>query len=111
MSEFLTKDQVFEFKQIFDLFDPTGEGKITMKELGTIIRSFGTNPTEADLKDIINEVDLDGNGDIDFEEFLHLMCWKMKDTDVEYEMTQAFKIVDSNGNGKISEEELYNFIR
>lgn len=74
MSEFLTKDQVFEFKQIFDLFDPTGDGKITMKELGTIIRSFGTNPTEADLKDIINEVDLDGNGDIDFEEFLHLMC-------------------------------------
>ena len=72
-----------EFKQIFELFDPTGEGKITMRELGTIIRSFGTNPTEADLKDIINEVDLDGNGDVDFEEFLHLMCRTMKDTDVE----------------------------
>lgn len=54
-----------------------------MRELGTIIRSFGTNPTEADLKDIINEVDLDGNGDVDFEEFLHLMCRTMKDTDVE----------------------------
>lgn len=84
---------------------------MTMKELGTVIRCFGTNPTEADLKDLINEADMDGNGEIDFEEFLHLMCWKMKDTDVELEMAEAFKVVDSNGNGKISEEELYSFIR
>ena len=81
-----------------------------MKELGTIIRSFGTNPTEGDLKDIINEVDLDGNGELDFEEFLHLMCWKMKDTNVEEELIEAFKVVDSNQNGKISESELYTFI-
>jgi len=103
MSEFLTKDQITEFKEIFDLFDPTGEAKITMWELGTIIRCFGSNPTEGDLKDIINEVDLDGNGEIDFEEFLHLMCRKLKDTDVEEEMAEAFKVVDANGNGKISE--------
>lgn len=43
-----------------------------------MMRSLGQNPTEADLQDMINEVDADGNGTIDFPEFLNLMARKMK---------------------------------
>ncbi len=53
-------------------------GTITTKELGTVMRSLGQNPTEAELQDMINEVDADGNGTIDFPEFLMLMARKMK---------------------------------
>lgn len=53
-------------------------GTITTKELGTVMRSLGQNPTEAELQDMINEVDADGNGTIDFPEFLNLMARKMK---------------------------------
>lgn len=53
-------------------------GTITTKELGTVMRSLGQNPTEAELQDMINEVDADGNGTIDFPEFLSLMAKKMK---------------------------------
>lgn len=53
-------------------------GCITTKELGTVMRSLGQNPTEAELQDMINEVDADGNGTIDFPEFLNLMARKMK---------------------------------
>lgn len=42
------------------------------------MRSLGQNPTEAELQDMINEVDADGNGTIDFHEFLTLMARKMK---------------------------------
>jgi Ca2+-binding EF-hand superfamily protein len=53
-------------------------GTITTKELGTVMRSLGQNPTEGELQDMINEVDADGNGTIDFPEFLNLMARKMK---------------------------------
>ncbi|KAH0653665.1 hypothetical protein KY285_032235 [Solanum tuberosum] len=64
-------------------------GCITTKELGTVMRSLGQNPTEAELQDMINEVDADGNGTIDFPEFLNLMARKMKDTDSEEELKAA----------------------
>jgi hypothetical protein len=57
---------------------PIVAGTITTKELGTVMRSLGQNPTEAELQDMINEVDADGNGTIDFPEFLNLMARKMK---------------------------------
>lgn len=43
-----------------------------------MMRSLGQNPTEAELQEMINEVDTDGNGIIDFPEFLSLMAKKMK---------------------------------
>ena len=36
------------------------------------MRSLGQNPSEADLQDMVNEADADGNGIIDFPEFLYV---------------------------------------
>lgn len=70
------------------------------------MRSLGQNPTEAELQDMINEVDADGNGTIDFPEFLTMMARKMKDTDSEEEIREAFRVFDKDGNGFISAAEL-----
>ena len=102
----LTADQIAEFKEAFSLFDKDGDGAITTKELGTVMRSLGQNPTEAELAQMIEEVDCDKNGTIDFPEFLTMMARKMKEVDGEEEIKEAFKVFDKDGNGTISAAEL-----
>ncbi|CAH8387125.1 unnamed protein product [Eruca vesicaria subsp. sativa] len=76
------------------------------KELGTVMKSLGQNPTEAELQDMINEVDADGNRTIDFPDFLNLMAREMKDTNTEEDLKEAFRVLDKDQNGFISAAEL-----
>merc|ERR1712003_534391 len=83
-----------------------------MGELGTVMRSLGQNPTEAELHDMINEVDADGNGTIDFTEFLSLMARKMKDKDNNGFISAAeLRHVMTNLGEKLTDEEVDEMIR
>ncbi|CAI9781326.1 unnamed protein product [Fraxinus pennsylvanica] len=106
MQNELTDDQISEFKEAFALFDKNGDGCITTTELGNVMRSLGQNPTEDELRDMIKEVDADGNGTIDLPEFLNLMVRKMKDAHSEEELKEAFQVFDKDQNGFISAAEL-----
>nr|XP_010917630.2 calmodulin [Elaeis guineensis] len=106
--DILTEEQISEFQEAFCLFDKDGDGCITLEELATVIRSLGQNPTEEELQDMISEVDANGNGTIEFGEFLSLMARKMKETDAEEELKEAFKVFDKDQNGYISANELRN---
>ncbi|XP_041449033.1 calmodulin-A-like [Drosophila obscura] len=106
MSSNLTPDQIEEIREAFQVFDRENKGCITCKELGTVMRSLGQNPTEAELYDLIDEIDLDGDGTIDFSEFLHMMSHRMQDIGSEESLLQGFKIFDRDGNGYISTLEL-----
>ena len=73
------------------------------------MRSLGQNLTERELKDMINVVDTDGSGTIDFPEFLTMMTRKARNiVDVydEKEIREAFEAFDKDGNGYISAAEL-----
>uniref|UniRef100_M0RCJ6 EF-hand domain-containing protein n=1 Tax=Rattus norvegicus TaxID=10116 RepID=M0RCJ6_RAT len=97
MADQLTEEQIAEFKEAFPLFDRDGDQTVTTKELGMVMGSLGQNPTEAELQDMISEVDADGNGTINFPEFLTMMARKMKGTDVEEEIREAFRVFDKDG--------------
>lgn len=77
MVDQLTEEQITEFKEAFDLFDRDRDGVIASKELGIVMRSLGQNPTEAELKNMIDELDSDHNCVIDFPEFLSMVSWKI----------------------------------
>jgi calmodulin len=49
-----------------------------LEELAAVTRSLGLEPTDQELSDMMREVDTDGNGIIDFQEFLSLLARKMK---------------------------------
>nr|XP_028602731.1 calmodulin-like protein 1 isoform X2 [Podarcis muralis] len=106
MAEHLSEEQIAEFKEAFLIFDKDGDGAITTKELGTVMRSLGQNPTEAELKEMIDKLDADGNGTVDFPEFLSLMARKIQNSDGEEEIRNAFRVFDKDGNGYVSAAEL-----
>lgn len=78
----LTKKQVDEYKEAFSVFDKDGDGHITPNEMEAALKAMGAlcsmspallnrfcsgaTPTQAEVRDIIHEFDLDGNGRIDF---------------------------------------------
>jgi len=101
----LTEGQIAEFKEAFSVFNKGQDGFITIKELGAAMRSLGHNPTEAELGDMINEVDLDGNGLIDFPEFL-LMMSRKNAPEPESEIKEAFKVFNKGGSGRVTKDEL-----
>ena len=106
MVENLPEETINKFKTLFDLFDKDNSGSISTKELGTVMRNLGQNPSEEELKQMIREVDLNGNGTIDFKEFMCLMVKQMKDNNFDEELKEAFKVFDRDQNGFITSHEL-----
>ncbi|KAG5683701.1 hypothetical protein PVAND_012967 [Polypedilum vanderplanki] len=102
----LTEEQVAEFKEVFMLFDKDEDGSITMAELAVVMRSMGQRPTETELRNMVNDVDQNDNGMIEFNEFLQMMSKKMREGDSEDELKEAFKCFDKNNDGLISSSEL-----
>ena len=106
MASQLTENQIAEFKEAFSLFDKDNNGIITIEELEVTMKSLGQNPTETELRDMINEVDADDNGSIDIPEFLSIMERKMNDLNNDDEIRVAFKVFDKDDNGIITAAEL-----
>ncbi|KAI4350057.1 hypothetical protein L6164_010582 [Bauhinia variegata] len=111
MKDVLTEKQITEFQEAFCLFDKDGDGRITIEELGIAIRSLDENVTQEELQFMIHEVDTDGNGTIEFGEFLNLMATKMKENEVEDQLREAFRVFDKDQDGYISPPELRHVMR
>ena len=71
--DLMTPEHTAELQEAFNLFDKDGDGTITTQELSTVLRALGQDPSKDEVKDIVNEVDVDGNGLLDFQEFCVLM--------------------------------------
>merc|ERR1712079_212035 len=95
-----------EFKEAFDEFDKDGSGSISTKELLGVMRSMGQNPTEDELLELVMEIDLNGDGTIDFPEFLEMMKHKAGEADQMEDLREAFRIFDQDRDGFIDIGEL-----
>ncbi|XP_045186056.1 uncharacterized protein LOC123544056 isoform X2 [Mercenaria mercenaria] len=100
----LTEEEIQEFREAFNIFDRDGSGSITAKELAIAMRSLGKNPTDEELERMMTEVDVDGNGELDFDEFCDLMSRNKKDVTSHKAIEEAFKVFDKEGKGSIPRE-------
>jgi len=102
----LSKDDIENYKAAFSFYDKNGNGTIDEQELILVMRTLGENPTEDQMTCIMYEMDEDGNGKIDFEEFLTSMALRRAMHDSMEDLRMAFELFDKDGDGRISAEEL-----
>ena len=103
----LSQDQLDEFHIAFSAFDKDGGGSIDSAELRNLLRSVGQDPTEVELRRMIDSVDADGTGDLSFAEFVTLMAHNMPDpSTIELALHEAFEVFDDTGDGNIDVEEI-----
>ena len=92
MVEKLKEAQVVELKEAFCLFDTNQDGYVSCDELMLVMRRLGHHPTESEVEEMIADVDLDGNGVIDFAEFVSMIARRMTEVDTEREIRNAFQV-------------------
>ena len=62
-----------------------------LQELTALLRTMGQNPTDSEVNDMINEVDVDGSGVVEFEEFVNFFSRLMKNLNPQNEVREAFR--------------------
>lgn len=102
----LTKQELGEFQECFQMFDKDGDGTIDTKELGAVMRSLGQYPDEEEIEEMVDDADEDGSGSINFQEFVGLMLKKQQGGQTREEIKQAFRVFDKDGSGYVSSSEL-----
>ena len=95
-----------ELKNIFDKYDSNKDGNVTSDELANILKAININASDEEIKEIIEELELEGNNEINFENFVSMVNRREKDVDTEEEVLKAFKFFDKEGNGLININDL-----
>ena len=104
------EDQIASMREAFSLFDTDGDGKITPSDLGIVMRSLGSNPTQSQLRHIQEKENL--TSPFDFHRFLELMSKYMKPDDdpFESELRDAFRVLDKDCSGFVSVSDLRHIL-
>ncbi|KAL4235313.1 hypothetical protein ACF0H5_006948 [Mactra antiquata] len=74
LSEQSEEDEEKELRQAFTVFDKSGCGYISASDIRDILQCLGEDLTEEEIDEMIAEVDIDGDGRIDYDEFIACVC-------------------------------------
>ncbi|KAJ4709046.1 Calmodulin-like protein [Melia azedarach] len=106
-----------ELKRVFATFDKDGDGFITQKELRESLKNLRLTVSEKEAEEMVEKVDANGDGLIDFDEFCmpyealmgvenHQQEGIVEEGGGEGDLKEAFDVFDKDKDGLISVEEL-----
>mmetsp|Transcript_46728 Transcript_46728/g.138033 ORF Transcript_46728/g.138033 Transcript_46728/m.138033 type:complete len:164 (-) Transcript_46728:32-523(-) len=108
----LSDEDLQEFKEIFNLVDTDKGGSIGTEELSRLMDTLGIRTTTEELKLMVSEIDENGNGEIDFDEFVQVMCRKVNTDYSADEVRKAFKVFSGTAqDGCIRVKDLENALQ
>lgn len=91
-------------REAFVLFDVNGDGRITAAELESVLTSMGVSTSSAEVAQMIRDADLNGNGSVEFDEFLDMMrrySESQRSKSPDDELREAFNVFDHNHDSYI----------
>ncbi len=96
---------------VFNLFDEDNNGLISASELTKMAHSFGQKPNKKEMEVVIKQFDQNGNGQLDFEEFVAIMKSNVVIAEEgDSELLAAFRLIDVDCSGFISVSEIRNLV-
>ncbi|XP_057318248.1 myosin regulatory light chain 2 isoform X2 [Microplitis mediator] len=113
----ISKAQMKEFEEAFNLFDKDRDGSITKEELGRVMRGLGQFARTEELRTMLEEIDTDGDGNVSLVEFVKIVsnignASAAQQTDLtqeqqeEQELRDAFRVFDKHNRGYITASDL-----
>ncbi|CAK8562002.1 unnamed protein product [Lathyrus sativus] len=108
MSMLQTDDQIKQLNDIFKRFDMDSDGSLTHLELAALLRSLGIRPTGDELHALLNNMDNNNNGYIEFDELVNAIMPDMNEDVLinQEQLLEVFRSFDRDGNGFITAAEL-----
>ncbi|KAK7385962.1 hypothetical protein VNO78_31969 [Psophocarpus tetragonolobus] len=105
IAENLSEEEIRGLKTLFTNMDTDSSGTITCKELRTGLQRLGSKLTEAEVRQLMDAADVDGNGTIDYIEFITATMNRHK-LERDELLYKAFQYFDKDGCGYITRDEL-----
>ena len=110
-----SEEQPQDFHDLFELMGENGDGFVTVREIQYLFETtLGRSTTESEINTILNRIDINDDGKIEYGEFVKFMeqnkVTDEKNISEEDNLLRMFEIFDKDGNGSIDHTELQEIL-
>ncbi|THD24547.1 hypothetical protein D915_004440 [Fasciola hepatica] len=107
----LTDSELRGLRYVFSILDQNKDGVISAGELLLTLRALNVTLTEAELNDVIAELDVDLNGTVDYNELCLFVGYRIVMKNLESELDQFLQSLDADGDGRIGRKDVRQIMR